>query len=160
MLHGEKSIWNVALLAPGREEGALGTQRLQVHPSSSAAQNQQRGCRSQRDVSLPSGPKQISSPGTTVASCCAFNTPLWSFAGEGTLPRGISEARRPNVLVVIIPEEQTYWRGRFCTVAARAEDNGPWSDGGVKRDLFRCQGQKALPKSSVRKLRPQGEGEG
>lgn len=38
----------------------------------------------------------------------------------------------------------------FCTVAAEAEDNGQRSDGRVKRDLFRCQGQKDLPRSCSR----------
>lgn len=53
----------------------------------------------QRDETHPNGPKQTSSPGITLASCCAF---------KGTLPRGISGARHPTAMVVIIPEEQTY----------------------------------------------------
>lgn len=89
--------------------------------------------------------------GIALAYSCAFKTPLCSIAGQGTLPRGISGAHCPTAMVVIIPEEQTYWGGRFCTVAVEAEDNGLRSNGRVKRDLFRCQGQKALPKNSVRK---------
>lgn len=45
-------------------------------------------------------------------------------------------------------------------VKEKGEDNGGRSDGCVKRDLFRCQQQKDLPKSGIRKSSPQGEERG
>lgn len=101
-------------LAPGGEGAAVGRHRLQVHPRSSAAQNQRRGCTPQRDETHPNGPEETFSPGIALASCCAFKIPLRSLAGQGTLPGGISGARCPTVMVVIIPEEQTYQGGDFA----------------------------------------------
>lgn len=45
-------------------------------------------------------------------------------------------------------------------VKEKREDNGERSDGCVKRDWFRCQRQKDLPKRGIRKLSPGGEERG
>lgn len=42
----------------------------------------------------------------------------------------------------------------------REEDNGQRSDGRVKKHLFRCQGQKALPGCGARKWSPRGKERG
>lgn len=42
----------------------------------------------------------------------------------------------------------------------REEDNGQRSDGRVKKHLFRCQGQKALPGRAARKWSPRGKERG
>lgn len=42
----------------------------------------------------------------------------------------------------------------------REEDNGQRNDGRVKKHLFRCQGQKALPGSGARKWSPRGKERG
>lgn len=127
----------MAPLAPGRKEAVLG------HTCSRFIQ----GALKHNIRGEDAPPKEINciqtmdSPGIALASY-AFKTPLCSLTGQGTLPRGISGALHPTEMVVVIPEEQTYRGGGFCTVAAGAEDNGPKSDGPVKRDLFRCQGQR------------------
>lgn len=144
MLHSEKSTYNVAPPAPSRDEGALGTYRFIL----AALQHKTRG-----EDALPKEMNHIQMvpnkpllqesllPLVLLRHCFA---PSW---GREPCPEGYGGLATPPRSWLSFQRN----RGRFCTVAAGAEDNEPRSDGRVKRDLFRCQGQKALPKSSVRK---------
>lgn len=91
----------MAPLAPGRKEGVLG------HTGSRSIQGSLK--HNIRGEDAP--PKEINciqtmdSAGIALASY-AFKTPLCSFTGQGTLPRGISGALHPTGMVVVIPEEQ------------------------------------------------------
>lgn len=113
--------------------------RLRVYPRISAAPARGEAAGPEE---MSDNPIKVSSARRHCLSAC-FSS---SLAGQApaALPGGVFGAGR--------------WRRSFprstgegfCTVAAEAEDNGQRSDGRVKRDLFRCQGQKDLPRSCSR----------
>lgn len=124
---------------PGQGLGALTKHRLRVYPRISAAPARGEAAGPEE---MSDNPIKVSSARQHYLSAC-FSS---SLAGQApaALPGGVFGAGR--------------WRRSFprstgegfCTVAAEAEDNGQRSDGRVKRDLFRCQGQKDLPRSCSR----------